>query len=326
MRCFAVGAVNGSGEGASLSGTVSIYEAGINPKKRVSLEGENALDRFGYALASGDLNGDGAADLIIGAPLHSPSPDLYQQGAVYIYFGPSYQNENAIKIASTASNGGIGLSLATGDINGDDREDLLMGASGKVLCYYGGTSFPSEAPDVVFSSSDTGFGRAIAVIWDIDHDGYRDIAVGAYQAVIQNTPETGRLFVLKGGPGNRNVNANDEASGEVLIRIDGEPNSGQFASSILALKNANENDLLAVGAVHANGNPWPMTGKVYLFNGNSLVPGATVASAVSLPGNSRDMHLGAFLSAAKGKWGSRLVAGAPSAGSNTGGVCLFDLQ
>ena len=138
---FAAGAHSGSGENVSLSGTVIVYKGGAEPRQWIILEGENAMDKFGYALASGDLNNDGSADLIVGAPFHSPSPDLYQGGAVYIYFGPDYAQANAVKIPATAANGGIGFSLAVGDINGDDMDDLLMEASTKVIGYYGGSNF-----------------------------------------------------------------------------------------------------------------------------------------------------------------------------------------
>ena len=81
-----------------------------------------------------------------------------------------------------------------------------MGATGKVVGFYGGPSFnPSTDPDLVFSCKDGGFGRSIAVLWDVDKDGFNDVAVGAYQAQIDNT-DTGRLFILKGGDGPRMVN------------------------------------------------------------------------------------------------------------------------
>jgi hypothetical protein len=319
---FAAGAVNGDGEKVSLSGTVTIYRSGEKPQ---ILEGENALDRFGYVLASGDLNGDGKADLIVGSPLHSPSPQLYQQGAVYVYFGPSYVS--SIKISSNAANSGIGFTLATGDINGDGVDDLLMGATGKVIGYYGGDTFPSEAPALEIKNSDSYFGRTIAVLWDIDQDGYNDLAVGAYQAVVGGVTDTGRLFIVKGSGGSqeRIVNANDPASEDLLARIDGELNCGRFASAILPIKDVKWGNVLAVSAVHADGNPWPMTGKIFLFTEGDLAAGASVESVTAIPGESRDMHLGTFLAQVKGSWGNWLAAGAPTEKTNTGRVRLFAL-
>lgn len=317
---FAAGAVNGSGENVSLSGTVAVYKGGRKPQKVAVLEGDNAMDNFGYALASGDLNNDGSPDLIVGAPMHSPSPDLYQQGAVYVYFGPDYAPADAMKIPATAANGGIGFSLATGDINDDGVDDLLMGASGKVIGYFGGDSFPSEeGPEVVFESGDRRFGRSIAVLWDVDGKGCNDVAVGAHEAAVGDDRYNGRLYILGGGP-----SLGDGLSSlDLLATIDGKEKSGQFASAILPLGDVNGDHIpdLAVSAEHADGNPWTMTGKIFIFDGSTLTeePAETIRA---IPGEARDMHLGSFLALVDGNW---LAAGARTEKANTGSVRLYDL-
>ena len=325
---FAAGGPSGSGEDVSLSGTVTLYQGGTKPQKTVVLAGENAFDKFGFSLATGDLNGDGFPDLIVGAPFHSPSPALYQQGAVYIYFGPEYDPAKAVKIPATSANGGIGFSVAAGDINGDGVDDLLLQASGKVIGYYGSrNSFVPNpgGPDVVFTSADAGFGKSIAVLGDLDGDGFKDVGVGANQATIAGVANSGRLFILKGGSGKRTVKA-DTDTPDVLAKIDGEPNGGLFASAVLPIADADGDGIpdLMVSAILADGNPWPVTGKIFFFSGSMLTAGATVVSARAVLGEAPNMHLGTFLaSVAKG---DRLAAGAPTENDNTGRVRLFDLR
>ena len=319
---FAAGSLTGSGRNASLSGTVTIYKGDRRLRKVAVLEGESAMDKFGFALASGDLNGDGYPDLIVGAPMHSPTPALYQQGAVYIYFGPGYVPTTAVKIPATSSVAGIGLCVASGDINGDGIDDLIVGASGKVVVYYGGKSFQptSGIPDVVFNGKDSGFGLTIAALWDVNGDGFRDISVGAYKAAVSDVAETGRLYILSGGTGRRTVNADSD----YLARIDGELNSGQFASAILPVKDVDgcgKPDLV-VSAVHGDGTSRPMTGKIFFFSGRDMALSTTVASAKIIPGTARDMHLGSSLALVGGHW---LAAGAPTEKANTGRVRLFNL-
>ncbi len=339
---FAAGAINASGQNASLCGTVTIYKGGNRPHAVTILEGENALDRFGYALASGDLNGDGYPDLIVSAPMHSPSPSLYQQGAVYVYFGPDYDPSKRVKILPVATGPitgetkGIGLSLATGDLTNDGTDDLLIGAGGKAIAYYGGPSFPSESPDATFTSGERRFGNAVAVLFDVDGDGFGDVAVGAPQAPIGGVTDCGRLYILKGG-GTGTVNA-DVASPSRLAVIDGEPGSRQFGSTILPIKDGMNRDYVLVSAVHADSvstqersrhnseTTLPMTGRIYLMSSSDLNAETPVSSLLAFPGVAKDMHLGFFLTVAEGIWGKWLAAGAPTENRNIGRVRLFDLN
>jgi len=323
---FVAGGFSGNGDTASLSGIAAIYAGGSEPRRVLQLAGETAMDKFGAALAAGDFNGDGIPDLSVGAPFHSPSPGLYQRGAVYVFFGPDYRPTTAVKIPATAAAGGIGFALAAGDVTGDGIDDLLLQASGKVLIHYGasGSFAPSPAsPKAVLQSTAAGFGRTMAVLPDLDGDGCRDVAVAADQATVAGIGNSGSLFILRGGRGDRTVNA-DAPSPDLLSRIDGEPDGGGFGSAIAVLGNPAQGSMdLAISAVHADGNPWPVTGKIYLLPGASLTSGAGLTAARAIAGEARDLHLGAFLAVLGG--GNRLAAGAPTQDADTGAVRIFDV-
>ena len=75
---------------------------------------------------------------------------------------------------------GAGFALdGSGDANGDGKSDILMGSYNGLAAYLflGGTNFMPSAPSVVFTSATTGFGRGVAFIGDIDHDGREDLAI-----------------------------------------------------------------------------------------------------------------------------------------------------
>ena len=323
---FAVGALDDSGPIASLCGTVTVFRGGNPPRRSVALSGEYAFDRFGYALAAGDLNADGAKDLVIGAPFHSPSPALYQRGAVYVAFGPAYSQAALLKLPATAVNGGVGWSFAVGDINADGTDDLLMEATGKVLGFYGRAGFSPSlgTPDLSVTSAAGGFGRAIAVAGDLNGDGFGDIAIGAARAVAGGVAESGMVFLVKGGAGVRSINLGAPTP-DLLAAVNGAPDGERFGTSLLALGDIDGDGRpdIAVGAAHADSGAHPMTGKVYVLSGKDASGADPRALAQPIERPAEDMHFGASLALGTG---GVLFVGAPTENGNAGRVHRFRLR
>jgi hypothetical protein len=155
-------------------------------------ESNQAAAHLGNSVSTaGDVNGDGYADIIVGAP-HYDTPTVWA-GRAWVWHG----SPTGISAVSDWRDDGeqenicFGHSVATaGDVNGDGYSDVIAGAPGTpvatgqrgyVNVYHGGPSSMSETAGWSRDSNRAGaeFGWSVSTAGDVNGDGYADIIVGA---------------------------------------------------------------------------------------------------------------------------------------------------
>jgi len=231
-------------------GMVAVY-SGETGKLLYQLEGKQAGDRFGWALGSlGDVKGRRTRELVVGIEGSSDKkrrrnsdPRLVQAGSAQIFSGRGGRPRRA-PLRTGQDQDYFGTAVASvGDVDGDGREDLLVGAwngqdqegertgiavlfsgsSGKVLRQVAGTTAYDH------------FGAAVAGLGDVDGDGTPDFAVGAPQ---EPQKGSGYVRVFSG------------ATGGILFTLIGEAIGDLFGTSVCAMGDRNEDGIpdLMVGA------------------------------------------------------------------------------
>lgn len=161
--------------------------------KERELRGEQFGSSFGYELATADVNGDHAPDLLVAAPFYFSKSE---GGAVYVY---QNMNNNFTENYTTKLTGKLesrfGLAIANlGDINKDGCEDIAIGApyegNGVVYIYLGTPNGLSTKPSQIVTSSSLGlnvptlktFGGSLSGGVDLDNNTYPDLVIGAYDS------------------------------------------------------------------------------------------------------------------------------------------------
>ncbi|MGH2556056.1 MAG: hypothetical protein ACRDHO_10120, partial [Actinomycetota bacterium] len=191
-------------------------------------------DLFGWALAVGDFNGNGYADLAIGVPLEDAPQD---HGAVNVIYGSSAgltstgnqvwsQDSRGIVNPGEAGDA-FGFSLAVGSFEGDKYEDLAVGIpyenigskvdAGAVSVIYGRSTGLSYIRNQFWSQDTTGvvdsserydrLGYSLAG-GDFNGSGRDDLAIGVPTEDVSSVTNPGAVAVLYGGRSKLTTSAN----------------------------------------------------------------------------------------------------------------------
>lgn len=202
---LAVGAM-GEQPSSGHGGAVFLYKGTMNglvawmvlKESQFSGVATHSNDDFGMALAAGDVDGDGIADLAVGAPL-AGNP---QGGAVYVFQGGrggpiplgAPITPSTVGAGSSAAGDMFGTSIAIGKFYGGTKNYVAIGAPWRSIAGLNGSrgqvtivgwntlAFTSketlDASDSGISIASGMFGYALAA-GDMTRDGIDDLAVGA---------------------------------------------------------------------------------------------------------------------------------------------------
>jgi len=200
------------------------------------------IDQFGRSLASGDFDGDGYYDVAVGVPyetINDGLEEIRRAGAVHIIYGSSaggltaagnqFLHQDSPDVAGIdEADDNFGYSLAVGNFNGDEYDDLAIGVPGEDF-EYSPTLFNGGSVNVIYGSAngldpvgvlpdkawnqdsydDDGpeiidgvegyeeFGYALTV-GNFDGDAYDDLAIGAPGESSSTKSKMGVVHILYG--------------------------------------------------------------------------------------------------------------------------------
>ena len=293
------------GKSSGWSSTINLST--MSGSKGFRIDGVSENDQVGWSVASaGDVNGDGYADIFLGARIADTNGT--ESGASYVVFGKAsgfvskfnlstINGSNGFRLDGSSANDLSGASVASaGDVNGDDIGDIIIGApyadpngskSGSAFVVFGKTgAWASTANLSTLQGSSTGFrldgeavednlGWSVASAGEVNGDGFADIIIGAFYAD-PNGSNSGTSYVVygksSGWADTINLSTLDGSNGYRLNGVATDDGSG-FRVATAGDVNGDGLPDLIIGATTADPNG-ASSGSSYIYFSPSLT-GAT---------------------------------------------------
>ncbi len=236
----------------------------------LTLLAEDSTDVFGRKVSDiGDVNDDGHADVLVGAPGNDAAGQ--DAGRAYVFSGA----DGSKLLTLDGERAGDRFGSSAGGWTGDGRTLLVVGAP-NAGARRGGRTYVYDAlsprPAFVIESDETGAslgGMFVSVVGDVDGDRVPDIYASDWSNNALG-PSTGRIYVHSGADGHRLLTLTGEAPGDGFGI--GTADAGDV--------NGDGYDDLVIGAWQ-HGGAAPSGGKTYLYSGQDGTLLRTVTGKVA---------------------------------------------
>jgi hypothetical protein len=212
--------------------------------------------------AVGDTNADGVIDILLSEPGYA-GPAGPISGRVRVRSGQG--TAILLMVHGTVQDSAFGNAVAgAGDLNGDGHDDIAVGAwfENNPAGFWAGAvyAFSGSNGDVLWKREGDGLdhhlGTSVAIVRDVNADGFDDVAVGQPGRDFSTWPDPGRVYVLSG------------FDGSPLYHLDGGQPGDEFGWRVSAIDDVDGDGVndIVVGAPSGDGNV-PNAGNVRIFSG-----------------------------------------------------------